>query len=481
MTSTGHDAILDARLSAFFAARAELAASQAPSAEDAAIDLARRVLGQGGPTHGSTGRLAWRSSTSAPSRRATVAIARAAVVVASAALIIVAALLAGTGGPGPGPARTASPVASPTVTANASLPALRAPLGYPGSGVIAFTRHDAAGEDDVWLIEPSGANESLVVPGGCCALFSPDGRFLAAAVPDGGLVTKGTGRLGVNIYPQPGHTVDGTIPGECGACVISTVDSAPAAWSPDGTRVAIEIWNDTDPSQNGMAIAGSPARWVFGTTALGPGESHRDLPIAFSPDGTMLVFVREETRAGPTSIGPLLLLTIADRSARRLTPPGMNVSTNGLIQGPASWTPDGKMIVFAASDPDRAGKTSIYTIGPSPDAILQTILPEAPGATSAHVSPDGRWIAYDVLAAGGLHDVHVVHLDGTGDRNLTGDFDPGVCCGQWSPDGEALLVTATPSDDTHYDLYIVPLEGELRQVTQQPNGYTAFTWGRDPS
>jgi hypothetical protein len=475
MTPSDPDAILDARLAEFFAARAERSAAQAPSAEDAAVVLARRLLAGGKRDRPSFGRPSM--GTGMP-RRLTLATTRyAAVVIAAALVIVVAALLAGTGSPRPAPSPTPSAYASATVAAVAPSSSLYAPLGYPGTGVIEFTRHNDAGEDDLWLIDPSGNGEELLVPGGCCGLFSPDGRLLAVAVPDGGLVTKGSGHLGINVYPQPGNVADGTIPGYCGACVISTLDSEPDAWSPNGTQVAIALSNEADPTQDGMAIAGDPPHWVYGTGALGPGDAHTDIPIAFSPDGKMLLFMRQESRSGPTSTGPLFVLTISDRSARRLTPQGMTVSANGLIQGPASWTPDGT-IVFAATDPDHPGNSNIYATGPSADAKLETVVPDVRGATSAHVSPDGKWIAYDVPGAGGLHDLHVVHPDGTGDRNLTADFDPGTCCGQWSPDSDALLVPATPSDDTHYDLFVVPLDGAIRQVTQHPNSYTGFLWGR---
>jgi hypothetical protein len=47
--------------------------------------------------------------------------------------------------------------------------------------------------------------------------------------------------------------------------------------------------------------------------------------------------------------------------------------------------------------------------------------------------------------------------------------------------GDALLIIATSSDDDHYDLYIVTVDGDVHQVTQAPNAYTAFLWGQTPS
>jgi WD40 repeat protein len=469
MTAIDPDAILDERLVGFFGARADLVAAEAPSIDEVVAELDRRVHRRGAP----------RSQASRPSMRFFKGRLAAFAVLIVALLIIAASLLAGAGHHGPS-LTVDVPQSSPTVATSPF--GSSAPPGHRENGSIEFTRHNATGGDDLWLIDPAGTNERLLVPGGCCGLYSPDGRTLAAAVPGGGLVGAGSTLMGVNVYQPPSSEQSTTIPAECGACEIAVVNSAPDAWSIDGSQVAIDIWSDSDPTQDGMAIAGGPPdrSWVYGHKALLPEESHRDLPIAFSPDGKLLLFVREERTTGPISIGPLLLLDIADRTARQLTPAGMTVSTNGLIQAPASWSPDGTKIVFAAIDSSKTSKASIYITDASAGAQLETIVADEAGATSARFSPDGTWIAYDVLTPGGFHDLHVIHPDGTGDQNLTASFQPGVCCGQWSPDGQALLVTGTSSDNEHSDLFIVSLAGDMQQVTHQPNAYTAFLWGAGP-
>jgi Tol biopolymer transport system component len=397
-------------------------------------------------------------------------------VAAAVALMAGSLLLAGIGHRGIAPPPSQSPSAdeSPPLSVPPT-PASNASLGYAGTGIIAFTRQNASGGDDLYLIDPSGANERLLVPGGCCALISPDGSQLAAALPGGGLLHEGTSLMGINVYPQPGDSATNTIP------AIAGLNAAPDAWSKDGSQVAIDVWSDADPAQDGMAIAGDAPTWDFGTWALGPNESHRDIPIAFSPDGTQLLFLREERTEGSASLGPLFLLSVADRTARQLSAPTMTLQTNGLIQAPASWSPDGSSIVFAATDTSSgSGHTGIFSVASGAGSAIRTLVADAGGATSARYSPDGSWIAYDVAGEVGFHDLHLVQPDGRGDRNLTTDFDPGVCCGVWSPDGSALLVPGTASDDNHYDLYVATLAGGIYQVTRHAGVYSGIAWGVSP-
>ena len=359
-------------------------------------------------------------------------------------------------------------------------PRLLAPLGYSGTGTIEFTTHDAAGEDDLWLVDPSGANATLFVDRGCCGLFSPDGSLLAVGVP--GVAPEGLTRdptlRGIEVFGPPHGTTTFIVPTGCGACEVLGLNNEPDAWSPNGRYLALAFWSDTDPGKSGMGIADRdfaafPWDWAL-TRATG---NHDDIPIAFSPDSSMLLFMRQERVSGPTSIGALFLLHIVDGSIRKITPPGTSVETNGVIQGPGSWSPDGTTISFAGTEAD-SGETRIFATGPADDAPIRTLVTSAPGATSARFSPDGSWIAYDRASASGFHDLILVHPDGSGETNLTTDFGPGACCGQWSPDGRALLVSATGGDDFHANLFIVAADGSgIWQVTTSPGPYTAFLWG----
>lgn len=379
----------------------------------------------------------------------------------------------------PGAANDAFPTDAPTP--GDSQVDLLAPLGYSGGGTIEFTKHDASGADTLWLIDPSGANPTKLVQGGCCGLFSPDGQQLALAAP--GVAPVGVPRdqslMGIEVVDRPGSRVAFVVPTECAACEVLGLNYEPDAWSPDGRYIALSMWSDTDASKAGMGLADRnfTIPWDWGQTrATG---NHPDIPIAFSPDSTQLLFMRAAQTDGPTATGPLFVLQVSDLSVQQVTPVGVTVSTNGLIQAPASWSADGRQIVFAGRDADT-GTTSIYlaqtTLGSDPSPLV----PNAPGATSARFSPDGSLIAFDRQSTGRFHDLYIVRPDGAGLTNLTAQFDPGVCCAQWSPDGRAVVVPGTVSDDSNNNLFVVAVDGSgIWQVTDEPNAYTGFLWGRD--
>jgi Tol biopolymer transport system component len=372
---------------------------------------------------------------------------------------------------------SAPPSSGPTALAS---PIGFAPFGYTGGGTIEYTTHDSAGNDTLWLVDPSGANDRELVPGGCCGLFSPDGTLLAVAkagvAPSG--TTRDPGLIGIEVLDHPDASPAFTIPTACTACGMLALNNEPDAWSPDGRYVAVGMWNDAGESGIGIADRDFPLPWDW--AKLKATGSHPDIPIAFSPDSSQLLFLRDEQPSGPTSTGPLFVLNIGTGEVRQLSRPGVTVSANGLIQGPASWSPDGNTIVFAGLDA-ATGRTSIFAMASSIHSSADSprvLVADAPGATSARYSPDGSLIAFDRQTSGWLHDLFVVKPDGTGLTNLTAAFEPGVCCGQWSPDARALVVAGTTTDDFHNLLYIVSASGDgIWQVTTTPGVTTGFLWG----
>ena len=402
---------------------------------------------------------------------------RIAIVVGAAALLVLGgAFVIGGGHQGPttAPPPTSTTLASPSAGPTGA--ATNAPFGYPGAGTIEFTKHDANGNDVLWLVDPSGANLTRL-QAACCGLFSPDGRQLAIAAngigPAG--ISRDPSLQGVEILDAPGTHVATVVPSACTACGIAAYSYEPDAWSPNGRYIGMTLYNDAGGV--GMAIADrdffQPWNWPKLVT-----ESAADIPLQFSPGSDQLLFLRQQETLGPSSVGPLFLLSIPADGERQLSPANVQLSTNGLIQSPASWSADGSTIVFAGTDA-ATGRTSIFKIAAGRGSVATTLLAYAPGATWARFSPDGSLIAFDERGGGNFHDLYVMHPDGTGVTNLTQTFGPGVCCGQWSPDGKALLVAGTTSDDSHNDLYVVAVDGSgIWQVTNDPNAYTAFLWGQ---
>ncbi len=391
--------------------------------------------------------------------------------------------------------RAADSPAASAAPSTATRSALMAPIGYAGMGTIVFTRSDAGGAGTTWTIRPDGSAESPLrvtqgwsgqtdLPGtGCCAIFSPDGRQVAVGYDETD-ASRGPGTLmAAQILDLDGTPLgpDGLIPQFCGGCgSIRKINYVPGAWSADGTVIAAAVWNDTDPTVNGINLAPlGPNAHDWNRQVTGP---NTDTPVAFSPDSTRLLFVRG---TATDAAGTLMVATINRSNGPvvagapiALSAPGERVAADGYFGPAASWSSDGRMVAFAATDETgSSGRSAVYLV-PAAGGKATRIAGPANSITSARYSPDGAWIAFDQPVGGPLHDEFIVRPDGSGLTNLTASLDPGVCCGRWSPDSSALLVAGTKGQNVESDLLIIPVNGEpIRQLTQTPAFYSDFSWG----
>ena len=374
-------------------------------------------------------------------------------------------------------------------------PNLLAPLGYPGTGTIVFARMhtglddqatfaiDLHGSRETPLRVPAGWGGATSLPGtGCCAVLSPDGKQVAVGYDEAN-PGRGSGALAAAQILNIGGSAPGspirTIPTDCGGCgSINGINYVPSAWSADASLIAAEVWNDTDPTRDGINLAPIHGHdWAMQVTG-----AHPDVPVAFSPDGSRLLFVR---RSSSGSTGTLMVASIKTTKGvitagqpRAISAAAEGVYVDGYFGPAASWSPDGTRIAYAATDATgSANAMTVYVVdasGGTPKAIA------GPAAfiTFARWSPDGTWIAFDLPTGGaGTHDEYVIHPDGSSSTNLTARFNPGVCCGRWAPDSSALVVAGTAGADDLSDLVIVPVNGDpIFQVTQSPAFYTDFSW-----
>ncbi|MDT4964644.1 MAG: TolB protein [Pseudonocardiales bacterium] len=268
------------------------------------------------------------------------------------------------------------------------------------AGHIVFTRAGRTyGEETVFTARADGGQvkqigEPMTT---CCPRLSPNGRKIVVTgpAPDGVRATAvvlnydGTGAKRLPL-PTP------------------TLNLGVGAWSPDGTHLALQGWDDAHPERAGIFITNADGTHPTRVTTA-PDGAGADTPIDYSPNGRKLLVFRESP---VQSVGSLWTLEIGNRHWDRLTPPSLKVAIGG------RWSPDGSTIVFAAGRDQATGP--LYTIH-SDGTGLTEVFPGDDGrfALTPTWSPDGAKLMFsiDPSAAEFSHPdngLYVMSADGTG-------------------------------------------------------------------
>ncbi|HSL76621.1 MAG TPA: hypothetical protein VK867_06735, partial [Candidatus Limnocylindrales bacterium] len=253
---------------------------------------------------------------------------------------------------------------------------LRLPAPPPVNGPIVFGRFDASVDDTVLHIaRPDGSGLRVLLPGANeCPQFSPDGRQLSIGF--GTVNIDGTER---RVFSNP--LSDGNL-----GC---------STWSPDGTRLAVEGYNDADASFNGIFLANA-ADGSEVTRLTTNGVGYNDIPGDFSPDGQQLAYLHYTSANTAT----LWIADIATGSTRR-------VVTTAVDFGP-TWSPDGQWILVDAGDHFlvvRPDGTDGYDLRP-PASVGWVGDPQ--------YSPDGTRILFHMAVKGSdKNDIYTMKVDGT--------------------------------------------------------------------
>jgi dipeptidyl aminopeptidase/acylaminoacyl peptidase len=313
--------------------------------------------------------------------------------------------------------------------------------------------------------------------------ISPDGRTIAYVRKSNDIMTD---KMRSTIW-----LVD-TATGQQRPLVAQAGSFSSPRWSPDGTRLAYV----------GAAEGGSPQLYV---RWMASGESARitglpDSPdsIAWSPDGRRIAYSMFVPDDGP-KLGkapdkpegakwaePLQVIEAVTYRADGegyLKPgyqqifwvPADGGASTQLTFGPTnagalvSWTPDSRSVLFSANlgkDWERnLNESEIYRLsidGGPPVALTSRKGPDF----APTVSPDGRQIAYvgndDDGRANKDNKLYVMNLDGSGKRELTGNFDRSVDSPVWAADGRSIYVLY--DDHGSNRVARVGLDGSRRDV-----------------
>ena len=330
----------------------------------------------------------------------------------------------------------------------------------PPRGTIVF---ELGNPGSIFAMAPDGTHRREIHAGSCCPRMSPDGSRMVVTDLATGKPRAATLRLDGSAYtvlqfPDP---------------TLQVTD--PWAFSPDGVTIAGEGEGADGPGpREGIYTFKLPLG--AGLTRVDSSPGRREFPIAFSPDGSKILFVRQ-LQLGDHYEGPMNLFVVNTDGTGlvQLNPAG---TTTSLIDNPiistATWSPDGREVAFIAAEGSFWTSDRAVFIVESSGANPRRITPWG-NTYSAVWSPNGKWIAF---ASNSPADLFVVHPDGTGVKAITSAADGSFSFGPaWSPDSAKLLFVRSRSDFDSTDLWTATVDGSsLAQLTHLPATYNSYTW-----
>jgi dipeptidyl aminopeptidase/acylaminoacyl peptidase len=321
------------------------------------------------------------------------------------------------------------------------------PQVRPGGATVAYVRASGDVTNDrmsrsIWLVDlATGAQQPVAAGAGqfSSPRWSPDGKRLAYIASAEGekpqlmvrwMESGATARLA--ILPEAPRNI---------------------AWSPDGKQIAFV-----------MFTPGKEPR--LGTAPDKPAGAKWAEPLRFTDRLVYRTDAQGLLQPGSSNIH---IVSASGGAPRRLTAEAFN------DDGPLSFTPDGRFIVYSANrkadwmlDPNESEIWRVPVEGGAPVALTDRDGPDAEPA----ISPDGRLIAYvgydDRKSSYQDSRLYVMNANGTGRRMLTQDFDRDVQDPHWSDDSRSILVRYV--DRGIGKVARVGLDGRMTTLVEQVGG-----------
>ena len=146
----------------------------------------------------------------------------------------------------------------------------------------------------------------------------------------------------------------------------------------------------------------------------------------------------------------------------------------------ASWSPNGKEILFTTNMTGRPNLWKVSAAGGWPLQLVQSDERQTTGTWS----PDGKWIVFQQDIGGNeLWDIFAVPSDGGEIINLTNTPDIREESPRWSPDGKTIALNYKPKEGTVYDLALLDWEThKVNELTHEasPNySWNSVAWSPD--
>ena len=217
------------------------------------------------------------------------------------------------------------------------------------------------------------------------------------------------------------------------ALVDAAAEYTEPALSPDERRLAVALFDPNPSIRFGYGTANVRADiWMVdretGSKSQLTTDPSADWGPVWSPDGRSLVFSSE--RRGKLELF-LRDLTVDHGAEVPLPSEGMNPVAQ-------SWSKDGRLLVYAAFDPER--HMDLWVLPMSGDRLAVPLLRTNASEYQGQISPDGHWIAYTSNTSG-QEEVYVQSFPTPGPEawrvSTGGGGDP-----RWRGDGRELFYIA---------------------------------------
>jgi DNA-binding winged helix-turn-helix (wHTH) protein/Tol biopolymer transport system component len=312
---------------------------------------------------------------------------------------------------------------------------------WPSIGGLAWS-HDGR---EVWFTASSTGMSSAAL-----YAFTPGGRERLVVQTGDTLFLHDISRDGRVLFAQGRQTFEtrGRMAGEPAERDYSWLDGTiRARFARDGRSFLFAEMNDGGGPRKGIYL-----RRTDGTPPMRLGDG---IPFDISPDGQWVVStnygVQSELRLVPTRAGEVRTLPRGTIDA----------------YGPAAlFTPDGRALVVAASEKDRAARLFVQEL---PNGQPRPFTPEGVADLTA-ISPDGRLVS---ARATGTDRFALLPIDGGPPRPI-----PGIASDEsplrFSPDGRSLLVWVR-RDETRTSVRRIELATGRKtkwiDITTDPTGY----------
>jgi Tol biopolymer transport system component len=282
------------------------------------------------------------------------------------------------------------------LVALAAAPAAAKPLGVNGQLLYnRFTPGQGFFESDLLTANPDGTGERLLVRDGQTGAWSRDGTQVATAA-----ITS-DGRVTVEVIDVDGGGVRLLVLPD------ATLNLGNAVWTPDGTRLLVDGWDDQNPDRNGMYSVRSVDLGDLRRLTNAPVGGH-DAPADTSPGGDRVLFTRE-TADRPHGQRRALFVARSDgTNAHQISGAGLQVGFT------AGWSPRGDRVIFDSrgtlylADPD-GGRVRPITVADATDR---------PYAFNPGWSPNASRIAF-TLCVPQACDIYTARPDGSDRVQIT--------------------------------------------------------------